>query len=440
MHRELRRELWTALAITAAVGAGAAMAGFPLAGVAAGLGLVVALSLRKLARLHRWLVRGRRPPIPELGGLWDEVIREIHRQDRDSERHKERLTGLFDRLQAAASVMPDAMVVLARHDVIEWANPPAERLLGLRIERDTGARIVHLIRDPAFGAYLAAGDYREPLILNGPVEPMAVTLQIIPFGANERLVMARDITHVKRLEDMRQHFVADVSHELRTPLTVLQGFLETFADLLEDQDGEVRSGIALMREQVERMRRLVDDLLALSRLETTPARAHDEVVGMGALLKGLADIATVLGADRGQHIEVENCGADLVGNVEELRSAFTNLVQNAVRHTPAGGSIRLVWRADASEGRFAVADSGEGIAERHIPFLTQRFYRVDSDRSRASGGTGLGLAIVAKVLLRHDARLVVESVLGQGSTFTCVFPSSRLKFPPSPSPPPPPTV
>ena len=435
MYRELYRDLWMALVIAAVGGLSAAIVGLPLVGVAAGLGLVAVLLFIKLARLHLWLARGRRPPIPELGGLWDEVIREIHKQDRDSARHKEHLTGLFDRLQAAASVMPDAMVVLARHDAIEWANPPAERLLGLRIERDTGARIVHLIRDPAFGAYLAAGDYHEPLILKGPVEPMAVTLQIIPFGANEKLVMARDITHVKRLEDMRQHFVADVSHELRTPLTVLHGFLETFADLFEGQDHEVRSSIALMREQVERMRRLVDDLLALSRLETTPARAHDEIVDMSALLKGLADIATVLGADRGHRIEIENCGADLVGNVEELRSAFTNLVQNAVRHTPPGGSIRLTWRMDSGEGRFAVADSGEGIAERHIPFLTQRFYRVDSDRSRASGGTGLGLAIVAKVLLRHDARLFVESTLGRGSTFTCVFPSSRLKLHPALSPP-----
>ena len=435
MYRELYRDLWMALVIAAVGGLSAAIVGLPLVGVAAGLGLVAVLLFIKLARLHRWLACGRRPPIPELGGLWDEVIREIHKQDRDSARHKEHLTGLFDRLQAAASVMPDAMVVLARHDVIEWANPPAERLLGLRIERDTGARIVHLIRDPAFGAYLAAGDYHEPLILKGPVEPMAVTLQIIPFGANEKLVMARDITHVKRLEDMRQHFVADVSHELRTPLTVLHGFLETFADLFEGQDSEVRSSIALMREQVERMRRLVDDLLALSRLETTPARAHDEIVDMSALLKGLADIAAVLGADRGHRIEIENCGADLVGNVEELRSAFTNLVQNAVRHTPSGGSIRLTWRMDSGEGRFAVADSGEGIAERHIPFLTQRFYRVDSDRSRASGGTGLGLAIVAKVLLRHDARLFVESTLGRGSTFTCVFPSSRLKLHPALSPP-----
>ncbi len=434
MHPELRRDLWVALSIATAGGLSGSVFGHPAAGVSVALGLVVVLLLIKLARLHRWLMRGRPSPIPELGGLWDEVIREVHKGDRASERHKERLTGLFDRLQAAASAMPDAMVVLTQRDVIEWANPPAERLLGLHAERDAGARIVHLIRDPAFGAYLAAGDYHEPLILKGPVDPLAVIVQIIPFGAREKLVMARDITHLKRLEEMRRHFVADVSHELRTPLTVLQGFLETFADLAEAKDDETRSAIALMREQVERMRRLVDDLLSLSRLETTPARAHDEAIDMTAFLKSLANIAAALSAERAHLIEVEVDGPDLIGNAEELRSAFTNLVQNAVRHTPAGGTIRLSWRADAMEGRFAVTDTGEGIAERHIPLLTERFYRVDSDRSRASGGTGLGLAIVAQVLLRHDARLVVDSALGLGSTFTCVFPSSRLRPGPPPSP------
>ncbi len=440
MHPELRRDVWVALSAATVGGLSGSAFGHPVTGIAVTLGLLIALLLLKLARLHRWLARGRPSPIPELGGLWDEVIREVHKGDRASERHKERLTGLFDRLQAAASAMPDAMVVLTQRDVIEWANPPAERLLGLHAERDAGARIVHLIRDPAFGAYLAAGDYHEPLILKGPVDPLAVIVQIIPFGTREKLVMARDITHVKRLEEMRRHFVADVSHELRTPLTVLQGFLETFADLVDANDDEMGSAIALMREQVERMRRLVDDLLSLSRLETTPARAHDEAIDMVAFLQGLSSIAVVLSAERRHVIEVEVDGPDLIGNTEELHSAFTNLVQNAIRHTPAGGTIRLSWRADAVEGRFAVVDTGEGIAERHIPLLTERFYRVDSDRARASGGTGLGLAIVAQVLLRHDARLIIESALGFGSTFTCVFPSSRLKPGPLRSPLPPSAV
>ncbi len=426
VHRELRRELWRVFFL----GLAGAMIGRIMGSALTGLSVVflfyVLIQINKLRRLHRWLRRRAGGPIPELGGMWDEVIREVHRVDRDSERHKERITGLFDRLQAAASAMPDAMVVLSQRDLIEWANPPAERLLGLHAQRDIGARIVHLVRDPSLTAYLEAGDYHQPLVLKGSVEPYVVSVQIIPFGASQKLIIGRDITHLIRLEDMRSHFVADASHELRTPLTVLRGFVETFQDTLGKEDEELSANLALMQEQVERMRRLVDDLLALSRLETTPARVHEEVVDMRALVDGLQGVAQALSGDRGHRIEVGVQGEDLMGNPEELGSAFTNLVHNAIRHTPAGGLVRVTWATDVTGGHFAVQDTGEGIAPRHIPFLTERFYRVDSGRSRATGGTGLGLSIVNEVLVRHDGRLAIESVLGQGSTFTCHFPLSRL--------------
>lgn len=413
--------------------------GFPWAGMAVGVVSALFFQFHKLNQLYRWLRRGRTGPFPELGGLWDEVVREVHRRDRDSDRHEKHLSGQFDRLQAAASAMPDAMVVLSQGDVIDWANPPAERMLGLHAARDVGTRLVHLVRDPTFATYLEGGDYRDPLIFRPSVEPLTVAVQIIPFGASEKLVIARDISHVKKLEDMRRHFVADVSHELRTPLTVLHGFLESFQDVFADGDPDLRASLVLMREQVDRMRRLVEDLLALSRLETTPARTRDEIVVMQTMVAGLCNIAKALGPDGGHHIEVEVGDVALIGNTEELRGAFTNLVQNAVRHTPPGGRIRISWTTDSAGGRFAVADTGEGIPERHIPFLTERFYRVDGARSRASGGTGLGLSIVSQVLLRHDARLAIESVVGKGSTFTCIFPSSRLTpGAPGSLPPPPP--
>jgi len=426
VHPELRRELWAVFFLSLSGAILGEIAGSPLAGLSLALALYALLHLNKLRRLHRWLRRGTAGPIPELGGMWDEVIREVHKADRASERHKERISGLFDRLQAAASAMPDAMVVLSQRDLIEWANPPAERLLGLHAQRDIGSRIVHLIRDPALTAYLEAGDYHEPLVLKGSVEPYVITVQIIPFGASQKLIIGRDITHLIKLEDMRSHFVADVSHELRTPLTVLHGFLETFQDIFKEQDADLHANLALMQEQVERMRRLVDDLLALSRLETTPARTHEERVDIGPLAASLRDVAQALSGDRRHRIELDISGGALIGDVEELRSAFTNLVHNAIRYTPPGGLIRMRWVTDAQGGRFCVQDTGEGIAARHIPFLTERFYRVDSGRSRATGGTGLGLSIVNQVLMRHDARLVVESVPGKGSTFTCLFPPSRL--------------
>jgi len=411
------------------------IAGRPLLGVALALVLYTILYLNKLRRLHQWLQRGPAGRIPELGGMWDEVIREVHKADRASERHKERISGLFERLQAAASAMPDAMVVLSQRDLIEWANPPAERLLGLHAQRDVGSRIVHLIRDPALTAYLEGGDYHEPLVLKDSVEPYVVTVQIIPFGDSQKLIIGRDITHLVKLEDMRSHFVADVSHELRTPLTVLHGFLETFQDIFQEQDAELHANLSLMQEQVERMRRLVDDLLALSRLETTPARTHEGRVDIGPLAASLRDVARALSGDRGHHIELDISGGALIGDIEELRSAFSNLVHNAIRHTPPGGLIRIQWVTDAQGGRFSVQDTGEGVAAHHIPFLTERFYRIDSGRSRATGGTGLGLSIVNQVLMRHDAHLVVDSVLGKGSTFTCLFPVSRLvaDAPPSPA-------
>ncbi len=423
----VRRELWW---IVIAGGAGfgvGSLFGRSWAGAAAALALLLVWRLNKLRLLHRWLAPGAHP-MPELGGLWDEVVREIRRVDRAKARHKDLISGLFARLQAAAAAMPDAMVVLSQHDLIEWSNAQAARLLGLDVHRDVGMRLVHLVRHPALSAYLDGGDYHEPLVLKDLAGGHVIEVQIIPFGASQKLVIGRDITHLLRLEQMRSHFVADVSHELRTPLTVLRGFLETLQDSRVTM-ADVQGNLGLMQEQAERMQRLIDDLLVLARLETTPARAHDEIVDVGTMSHGLRDLAIALSGERHHRIEVETGAGHLVGNREELRSAFTNLIQNAVRHTPPGGLITIRWSVAADGGRFAVEDRGEGVAARHIPYLAERFYRVDSGRSRATGGTGLGLSIVKQVLARHEARLVIDSALGEGSTFTCVFPLSRIQVP-----------
>lgn len=404
------------------------MFGHALAGLALAVSAYGLVQLNRLRRLHAWLVQGATLGMPELGGLWDEVIREIHRADRDSARHKDRLSGLFDRLQAAASAMPDAMVVLSPRDQIEWANPSAERLLGLHANRDIGTRIVHLIRDPALSTYLDSGGYHEPLILGDSVGPHVVSIQIIPFGDNQKLVIGRDITHLVRLEEMRSHFVADVSHELRTPLTVLRGFLESLQEGPLIDDGDLRVNLALMHEQAERMQRLVDDLLALSRLETAPPKPED-LVDMQALLASLRDFAQAQSGAHHHHIEIEVKAGALRGNRDELHSAASNLVSNAIRHTADGGRITIRWLPCADGACLEVADTGEGIAAHHLPYLTERFYRVDSGRSRATGGTGLGLAIVRQILIRHNARLHIDSTVGRGSVFSCLFPSSRVVAP-----------
>jgi two-component system phosphate regulon sensor histidine kinase PhoR len=324
--------------------------------------------------------------------------------------------------------MPDAMVIVSENDEIEWANPSAAVLLGIHFSRDTGMRLGNLIRDPEFTEYLHRHEFSEPLELPSPANPeLTAALQIIPFGSRQKLLLGHDITRLVRLEQMRRTFVANVSHEMRTPLTVLTGFLETLRDMKFVRPEDLSKHLETMHEQATRIQRLVDDLLTLSRLETAPPRRHDEAVDAPALLAALKEQAELLsGAARHRLTLDAQPGLRLLGSREELHSAFSNLINNAVRYTPAGGAIELRWWADADGAKFAVRDTGDGIAPEHIPHLTERFYRVDTARSRASGGTGLGLSIVKHVLLRHDARLDIQSEIGKGSVFTCVFPVKRI--------------
>jgi two-component system phosphate regulon sensor histidine kinase PhoR len=319
-------------------------------------------------------------------------------------------------------------VILSTDDTIEWANPTSAQLLGLYYPRDGGIRMGNLIRSPEFAHYLSAGAYAEPMELTSPADPeKTVALSIIPFGQAQKLLIARDITRLHRLEQMRRTFVANVSHELRTPLTVLAGYVETLRDMGELPATGLEKHIQTMHEQAARMQRLVDDLLTLSKLETAPPARRDETVDVPALLAGLKEQAEILSGEQRHVITLAATrGLHLTGTREELHSAFSNLINNAVRYTPAGGAIRLRWQQVGEQAEFSVTDSGEGIAPEHLPHLTERFYRVDTARSRATGGTGLGLSIVKHVLLRHDATLDIESEVGRGSTFTCRFPATRI--------------
>jgi two-component system phosphate regulon sensor histidine kinase PhoR len=335
---------------------------------------------------------------------------------------------MLARFQKAASAIPDAVVVLSHAGDIEWANRSAAALLGIRYPQDAGMRLLNLLRVPGFAQYLERGEYAEPLEITSPDNrEIYISIQITPFGSSQKLVVGRDVTRLARLEQMRRHFVANVSHELRTPLTVLGGYVETLRQMDQIKMEDLRKHLATMHEQSLRMQRLVDDLLMLSKLETAPPRTHDETVDIAALLKNLMEQAVLLSGENRHDITMDADPAlKLLGSREELHSAFSNLVNNAVRYSSPGGVIRLTWRAAGDGAEFAVTDTGEGIAPEHIPHLTERFYRVDTARSRASGGTGLGLSIVKHVLLRHDARLEIESEVGKGSTFRCLFPELRV--------------
>ena len=435
MQPGLWREIWILAGIAGVSLLFGSLTRHPFLVASIGFGLYIALTLRHLQRLHRWLRRRKDTEVPEAGGLWGEVFDELRWMEKETARREAQLTEMFTRFQDAASAMPDAVIILSQDGDIEWANPLAEKLLGIHFPRDAGMRIGNLLRDPDFVQYLRNGEYAEPIEIASPENPeMHIAIQITPYGSSQKLVIGRDITRLARLEKMRRHFVANVSHELRTPLTVLGGYVETLSQMDRIGVEDLKKHLTTMQEQSARMSRLVDDLLTLSRLETAPPRTHDATVDVAALLASLKEQAGILS---GGNRHVITLAADpslrLLGSREELHSAFSNLINNAVRYTPPGGAIQLRWRADNGGARFSVTDTGDGIAPEHIPYLTERFYRVDTARSRASGGTGLGLSIAKHVLLRHDAQLQIESELGQGSTFSCVFPASRVAREPLPA-------
>jgi len=311
---------------------------------------------------------------------------------------------------------------------LEWWNRAAETLLGLKTPQDGGQPVTNLVRHPRFKEYFERENYVEPLEIPSPInDHLRVQLNITRYGNNEHLMLVRDVTRIHQLEQMRKDFVANVSHELRTPLTVIAGYLETLLDNVDDVNPRWARALQQMGQQGARMQTLLNDLLLLAKLEATDYPSDNQPVAVETLLKTVQADAQALSGPRGQRISLDvEPGVRLKGSESELRSAFSNLVFNAVKYTQEGGSIRIRWWADAQGAHLTVQDSGPGIEAKHLPRLTERFYRVDSSRASNTGGTGLGLAIVKHVLLRHRGRLEISSVVGHGSTFTCHFPPNQI--------------
>jgi two-component system phosphate regulon sensor histidine kinase PhoR len=384
--------------------------------------------LRNLTALYHWLRDPRIDAVPTGSGAWEHVFSFVLRMLKRQKASESRLTQALTRFQLAAAALPEAVVLLDASDRMEWCNPRAEEYLGVNRRRDRGQQITYILRHPQFARYLAAGQISEPLTIRVSTDDSdrVISLQLVPFGDSQKLVLGRDISRWERLETTRRDFIANVSHELRTPLTVVRGFLETLENLEDAEPDMVKRSIRLMSQQTDRMTRLVEDLLTLSRLESTQNLLREEDVNVPELLRALHQEALALSA--GRHRVRLRLEADdwLRGNGDELRSAFGNLVSNAVRYTPEGGEIELAFERRNGRGVFSVRDTGIGIEPQHINRLTERFYRVDKSRSRETGGTGLGLAIVKHVLVRHQARLDVESWPGKGSLFAVSFPDSRV--------------
>ena len=399
-----------------------------LAATIGALLLALGWHLFQLGRLIQWLYGPLDAPLPEGSGVWEIAFAGLYRRVRIRSGQQQVLSHALKRFTRAAQALPDGIIVFNRHRHIDWINTRAESHFQMSIATDQGQTLTNLIRQPDFVNYLNAERYDEPLIYrSGRVEGQTLLLQVIPYGEDQTLLLSRDITHLERLETMRRDFIANVSHELKTPLTVVSGFSE----MLAENNGaysaaETRHYLSLICEQAVRMQRLIEDLLTLSALETGGTVQTDDRVEIEPICHSLLAEAEALSAGRHELTLRIEATSVIRGCANELRSALGNLSVNAVRYTPAGGRIDIVWRLRNGQGEFVVSDTGIGIAQQHIPRLTERFYRIDRSRSRETGGTGLGLAIVKHVLTRHQAVLDIESEPGKGSRFIARFPAARL--------------
>jgi two-component system phosphate regulon sensor histidine kinase PhoR len=443
----LVRRLLELLAFMAGGAFIAGLAGQTLAsgylGIASGALLWLAWDSWRAQRFIDWLHQVRENPSappPRLDGLRREAAEHVQRllrqQSRETVEHENRLHNLQSALQAS----PNGVVILDEQGRIEWCNRVACQHFGLDAERDLGQLVTHLLRAPVLVKSLATQDFDEAITLESPLStvahPLRLEVRLLPYGQGRLLMLSRDITIIEQADAMQRDFVANVSHEIRTPLTVLLGFIETLQTLPLDETGRADT-LARMARQASRMKNLVDDLLMLSRIEGGAPPGAREWTPLGPLFQRIESDARALSANLlGQNapahdfvFEGMDTTFDVAGSASELQSALFNLINNAIRYTPPGGRIIVRWQPRPGGGgaRFSVQDSGPGIAPEHIPRLTERFYRIDSDRSRASGGTGLGLSIVKHILQRHDATLSIDSTPGHGACFTVEFPAARLR-------------
>lgn len=366
--------------------------------------------------------------VPGALGIWGEIYYRLHKLVKSSRDKVLEVEQQHHRFIQAIQASPNGVIMLNEDDQIEWCNAIAEKHFGISARRDAMQRVTHIIRKPGFVQYISRQNFREPVRLSGvgAFDQYALDVQIFPYGDKQKLVLSQDVTQLEKTDAMRRDFVANVSHELKTPLTVLAGFLETVAELDLSQEDEERY-LNLMGVQVHRMKSLVDDLLTLAKIEGNPEPPSKNVIKMQPLLNRLKSDAESL--SQGSHtIILENRSTkDVTGDEADLYSAYSNLVFNAIRYTPARGTVTIIWE-DVADGaaQLSVIDTGLGISEEHLPRLTERFYRVDRSRSRETGGTGLGLAIVKHIATRHQADLRISSVVGQGSTFSFLMPRHRV--------------
>jgi len=392
-----------------------------------GLGGYIIWHLRQMYHMEEWL-HGISRNEQDLRGIWQYTASRMRKISNRGRQRKKRLSRLLHRFYDTLEAMPDAAVILKGDLRVQWFNVAAMELLGLDVDaRRKERRIQNLVDHPAFVNWIEEGVYDTPLEMPAPADlSRQLQIRLVSFGNQQSLLLAHDVTELKRVEAVRRDFIADVSHELRTPLTVVVGYMEMLSE--EKLPEDIHQALLSSRRQAERMQSIVADLLMLSRLEMNEDQvAQAETVDVPALLTGLVEDARRLSGEMAHALSLhadESLG--LLGDESQLGSAFGNLIFNAIRHTPAGTPVDVFWSHDGEGARLVVADQGPGIAPEHLQRLTERFYRVDKSRSRERGGTGLGLSIVRHVLRRHDALIEISSTPGEGSRFVCLFPAQRV--------------
>lgn len=379
-------------------------------------------------KLVDWLWHRRTMLPPSAPGSWSYIYDGIYRTQRRSQQRRRALARLLRRFREASEAIPDAAIVFRKDGGLLWCNKLGQFYFGLKWPADTGIRLSNLIRHPEFINYLRKGDFSKEIYLPSPVrEDIELEVRIMPYSDDQYLLMARDVTQLRRLEQMRKDFVANVSHELKTPLTVIQGYLEMLGDGVQSMPpAMLDKALQDMHGQSTRMRNLVDQLLSLSRIDSARGDIFERVVNVPELLRRIQTDAEQLNADKQHQLSFEIAEQSMHGIEDELRSVFVNLVSNAIHYTQPNGKIVVRWRSVGKQMEFSVTDNGPGIPAEHIPRLTERFYRIDKDRNSAKGGSGLGLAIVKQAVEHHHCKLNIDSVVGRGTTFSVRVPEELV--------------
>jgi len=426
-RREIRR---LAVTVAACFLLGLAI-GAPFVVVSISAAVYLAWYLKQLLNLINWLPEAGESPeaVPAGSGLWGLIYQRVNSRVWQARNQSMVLQDQLDKYRQVARALPDAAVTFNQNGDIELINDAASRLLGLREPQDLGRPIKNLIRVPQFVEYLEKGRYEVPLEITSPTDPdTTLSISVLPYGGlDKQLLLARDTSRLHRLERVRQDFIANVSHEMKSPLTVIKGYVEHLMDTPE-ADAAWSKPLKQIDQQTDRMCSIVEDLMALSNLEAGPMLEARQCVDIPSLIGSVISEARELSQERHRFDSELDEKLEMLGDFNELYSAFSNIVFNAVSYTDAGGLISVRWEPDGDgRARFSVTDTGVGIAAEHIPRLTERFYRVDQARSRELGGTGLGLAIVKHVLMRHGGKLEIDSEVGKGSTFALVFPAQSVR-------------